>query len=254
MLDLKGGAHLNGLNPEQLEATTHFEGPILVLAGAGSGKTRVLTARVCNLVEEHGVPPDRILAVTFTNKAAGEMKERITRLLGSEPKGMWMGTFHSLGARLLRRHADRLGWDRNFSIFDADQSLRLVKNVQDSVGLDPKKWSPKALRSEMSNAKNQLIDGDTFARETEGSFDLFLRNVGKVYPEYQKALKNQNAFDFDDLLMKPVQLFEDHPDLLERYRDRFSFILVDEYQDTNKAQYRFVELLAQKHENLMERG
>jgi len=251
MLDLKGGAHLNGLNPEQLEATTHFEGPILVLAGAGSGKTRVLTARVCNLVEEHGVPPDRILAVTFTNKAAGEMKERITRLLGSEPKGMWMGTFHSLGARLLRRHADRLGWDRNFSIFDADQSLRLVKNVQDSVGLDPKKWSAKALRSEMSNAKNQLIDGDTFARETEGSFDLFLRNVGKVYPEYQKALKNQNAFDFDDLLMKPVQLFEDHPDLLERYRDRFSFILVDEYQDTNKAQYRFVELLAQKHENLM---
>jgi ATP-dependent DNA helicase UvrD/PcrA len=251
MLDLMDGAHLEGLNPQQLEATTHFEGPILVLAGAGSGKTRVLTSRVCHLVQQHGIPADRILAVTFTNKAAGEMRDRITRMLGAQPSGMWVGTFHSLGARLLRKHADRLGWDRTFSIFDADQSLRLVKNVLDSVGLDPKRWSPKAIRSEMSNAKNQLIDGDTFARDTEGSFDLFLRNVGKVFPEYQKALKSQNAFDFDDLLTRPVQLFEEHPDLLARYRQRFSFILVDEYQDTNKAQYRFVELLAQEHENLM---
>ena len=251
MLDLFGGAHLEGLNPQQLEAATHFEGPVLVLAGAGSGKTRVLTARVCQLVHQHGVPLDRILAVTFTNKAAGEMRQRISSLLGTEPKGMWVGTFHSLGARLLRKHADRLGWDRTFSIYDADQSLRLVKSVVESVGLDPKRWKPKAIRSEMSNAKNQLIDGVEFARDTEGSFDLFLRNVGKVFPEYQQALKKQNAFDFDDLLMKPVQLFEENPELLEQYRDRFSFILVDEYQDTNKAQFRFVELLASQHENLM---
>lgn len=243
--------HLIDLNPEQKEAAEHFEGPILVLAGAGSGKTRVLTARVCNLIHQHGVAPDRILSVTFTNKAAGEMRERISRLLDQEPSGMWCGTFHAIGARLLRRHADRIGWDRNFSIFDSDQSLRLVKSVIESVGLDPKRWRPKAVRNEISNAKNQLIDAETFAQDHEGSFDLFLRNVARVYPEYQKSLEHQNAFDFDDLLMKPVELFETMPDLLERYRNRFAFVLVDEYQDTNRAQFRFVELLAGGHTNLM---
>ena len=243
--------HLDGLNPEQLEATRHFEGPILVLAGAGSGKTRVLTSRVCHLVHHHGVAPNRILAVTFTNKAAGEMRDRITRLLDAEPAGMWIGTFHAVGARLLRRHADRLGWDRTFSIFDAEQALRLVKNVQESVGLDPKKWSPKAVRNEISNAKNQLVDATAFVADNEGSFDLFVRTVARVYPEYQKALRSQNAFDFDDLLVKPVELLEAEPTLLERYRDRFAFVLVDEYQDTNRAQFRFVELLSGAHENLM---
>ena len=243
--------HFEGLNPEQLEAARHFEGPILVLAGAGSGKTRVLTARVCHLIHEHGVPPERILAVTFTNKAAGEMRDRIGRLLDAEPTGMWVGTFHAVGARMLRRHADRLGFDRTFSIFDAEQSLRLVKNVQDAIGLDPKKWSPKAIRGQISNAKNQLIDAEQFARDSEGSFDLFVRNVARVYPEYQKALEHQNAFDFDDLLTRPVELFETTPELLERYRERFSFILVDEYQDTNRAQFRMVELLAGGHHNLM---
>ncbi|MDX1495522.1 MAG: UvrD-helicase domain-containing protein, partial [Longimicrobiales bacterium] len=251
MPDTSTAIHLRGLNPEQLEAAEHFEGPILVLAGAGSGKTRVLTARVCHLIHHHGVGPDRILAVTFTNKAAGEMRERITRLLDAEPSGMWVGTFHAVGARLLRRHADRLGWDRTFSIFDSDQSLRLLKSVQEGIGLDPKRWSPKAIRNEISNVKNQLVDAKAFAEENEGSFDLFLRNVARVYPEYQKALEHQNAFDFDDLLMKPVELFEAQPDLLERYRERFSFILVDEYQDTNRAQFRFVELLAGEHHNLM---
>ncbi len=251
MPDTSTAIHLKGLNPEQLEAAEHFEGPILVLAGAGSGKTRVLTARVCNLIHHHGVAPDRILAVTFTNKAAGEMRERITRLLDTEPSGMWVGTFHAVGARLLRRHADRLGWDRTFSIFDSDQSLRLLKSVQEGVGLDPKRWSPKAIRNEISNVKNQLTGPKAFADENEGSFDLFLRNVARVYPEYQKALEHQNAFDFDDLLMKPVELFEAQPDLLERYRERFAFILVDEYQDTNRAQFRFVELLAGEHHNLM---
>ncbi len=243
--------YLEGLNPEQREATEHVDGPLLVLAGAGSGKTRVLTARICHLIHQHGVPPDRILAVTFTNKAAGEMRERIGRMLGADPRGMWVGTFHALGARLLRRHVDRLGWDRAFSIFDADQSLRLVKSVQEAVGIDPKRWNPKAIRGEMSNAKNQLVTARQFAIDNEGSFDLFARTVAKVYPEYQKTLEHQNAFDFDDLLVKPVELFEQVPALLEQYQERFQFILVDEYQDTNRAQYRFVELLAARHHNLM---
>ena len=244
-------SYLDGLNPGQREATAHFEGPILVLAGAGSGKTRVLTARVCHLVQEHGVPADRILAVTFTNKAAGEMRDRIGSMLGASPAGMWVGTFHSVGARLLRKHADRLGWDRTFSIYDADQALRLVKSVSESIGLDPKRWNPKGIRAEISNAKNLLVGPEQFARDTEGSFDLFLRNVGRVYPEYQKALKSQNAFDFDDLLVKPVELLESDPALLHRYQERFSFVLVDEYQDTNHAQFRLVQLLSEQHRNLM---
>ncbi len=244
-------AYLEGLNPEQREATEHFEGPILVLAGAGSGKTRVLTSRVCHLVRGHGVSPARILAVTFTNKAAGEMRERVTRMLGQEPAGLWMGTFHAIGARILRRHADRLGWDRTFAIFDADQSLRLVKKVQEEVGLDPKRWNPRALRGEMSNAKNQLVSAGAFAQEHGESFDVFLRAVAKVFGPYQQALRDQNAFDFDDLLQKPVELFEQNPALLDRYRERFAFVLVDEYQDTNGAQFRFLELLASEHGNLM---
>ena len=242
--------YLESLNPEQRQAVEHFEGPLLVLAGAGSGKTRVLTARVCNLIHEHGVLPNQILAVTFTNKAAGEMRDRISRLLRSDPTGMWMGTFHAVGARLLRRHADRIGWDRAFSIFDSEQSLRLIKNVQESVGVDPKQWNPKAVRAEISNAKNELINSGMFENSVTG-FDLFQKNVARVYPEYERLLERQSAFDFDDLLMKPVELFEKNEDLLARYQEQFSFVLVDEYQDTNKAQFRFVELIAGSHSNLM---
>lgn len=244
-------AHLEGLNPEQAAATGHFEGPILVLAGAGSGKTRVLTARITHLIREHGVSPDRILAVTFTNKAAGEMRDRIARYLGTAPAGMWVGTFHSVGARLLRRHADRVGWDRSFTINDQEATLRLVKKVEEQVGIDSKKWNPKAIRAEISNAKNQLVTAEQFVQDADGSFDLMVRNIAKVFPVYQQALNDQNAFDFDDLLQKPVELFEANPQILERYRERFSFILVDEYQDTNRAQFRFLELLAAEHQNLM---
>jgi len=229
----------------------HVHGPALVLAGAGSGKTRVLTTRVAHLVLEHGVPPDRILAVTFTNKAAGEMRERIGGLLGGSPRGMWVGTFHALGARILRRHAQRLGWTNDFSIFDAEQSLRQVKRAQVEIDVDPKKWKPKAVRSEMSAAKNHLIGPEQFVRDNEGSFDLFVRTVSRVYPVYQTQLKSQNAFDFDDLLVKPVEIFQAHPEILASYRDRFAFVLVDEYQDTNHAQFRFLELLAADHSNLM---
>ncbi len=239
------------LNPEQREAVEHYEGPILVLAGAGSGKTRVLTTRVFRLITEHGVPPSRILAVTFTNKAAGEMRDRIAGMLGGQPTGIWMGTFHALGARLLRRHAPRLGWTRSFSIFDAEQSLRQLKRAVVKVGLDPKRWSPKALRAQVSDAKNQLVGAEAFARNHGSSAELFLRNAARVYPVYQQALRNQDAVDFDDLLVLPVRLFEQDEGLLRRYQERFSFILVDEYQDTNRGQFRFLELLAAKHQNLM---
>ncbi len=242
---------LASLNPEQREAVEHFEGPILVLAGAGSGKTRVLTTRVVHLVDHHGVPPERILAVTFTNKAAGEMRGRIRRLLERDPAGLWMGTFHAIGARLLRRHANLLGWTNAFTIVNADQSLRLVKKTQEAVGVDPKKWSPTAVRAHISAAKNQLVSPQAFIERSADGFDLFARSVARVYPAYQAALKEQNGFDFDDLLVKPVELFETHPDVVARYRGRFAFVLVDEYQDTNHAQFRFLELLAKEHANLM---
>jgi DNA helicase-2/ATP-dependent DNA helicase PcrA len=243
--------YAQGLNPEQQAAVSHFEGPILVLAGAGSGKTRVLTVRICHLIQHHGVPPERILAVTFTNKAAQEMRTRIRRALGTEPAGMWMGTFHSMGARLLRRHAPQLGWSHTFTILDAEQSLRQIKRTTEAVGLDPKRWSPKAIRAQISGAKNQLVGPQDFAADNGDSFDVFVRNVAKVYPRYQRSLKDQNAFDFDDLLVRPVELLQQDERLLERYRERFAFVLVDEYQDTNRAQFRFVELLAGEHRNLM---
>jgi DNA helicase-2/ATP-dependent DNA helicase PcrA len=239
------------LNPEQREAVEHFEGPLLVLAGAGSGKTRVLTTRITHLIHEHGVPPERILAVTFTNKAAGEMRGRIRAMLGAEPVGMWMGTFHAVGARLLRRNAEKLGWTNTFSIFDAEQSLRQVKRIQESLNLDPKRWNPQAMRSQISAAKNRLISPQRFAEDNAASFDLFVKNVTRVYAAYQTSLKEQNAFDFDDLLVKPVELLETDHELLEHFRYRFAFVLVDEYQDTNRAQFRFLELLASQHGNLM---
>ena len=239
------------LNPEQREAVEHFEGACLVLAGAGSGKTRVLTTRVCNLILEHGVPPDRIMAVTFTNKAAGEMRERVVARLGEEPRGIWMGTFHALGARLLRRHAPELGWTRGFTIRDAEQSLREVKKAQKSVDVNPVQWSPRAMRDRISEAKNHLIGVEAFAKAHGDGADMFLARAARVYPAYQEALRKQDAVDFDDLLMQPVRLLEGNADLLRRYQRRFAFILVDEYQDTNRAQFRLLELLASGHENLM---
>ncbi|MGD2121319.1 MAG: UvrD-helicase domain-containing protein [Gemmatimonadota bacterium] len=250
-LDAASLSHLPELNPQQREAVEHFQGPLLVLAGAGSGKTRVLTARICHLIRHYGVPPYRILSVTFTNKAAGEMKERIRKQLGQEPAGLWAGTFHSTGARILRRFAPRLGWSPTFTIYDQDQSLRQIKRAQEEVGIDPKRWNPKVLRAHVSGAKNQLISPQRFIEENGDSFDIIQRHVARVYPVYQEALKNHDAFDFDDLLVKPVELLESHPEILEEYRNRFSFLLVDEYQDTNRAQFRFLELLAGEAANLM---
>jgi DNA helicase II / ATP-dependent DNA helicase PcrA len=239
---------LSSLNPEQRDAVEHFEGPILVLAGAGSGKTRVLTTRIAYLIRELGVDPAAILAVTFTNKAAGEMRQRVRSLLGREPEGMWLGTFHSIGARLLRRHAHLLGWSASFTIYDADAALAGIRRTMEQLGVPEKKWHPKAVRAAISDAKNRLVDPQEY-QAVAG--DPFARVVAQVYPAYQAALKDQNAFDFDDLLVKPVELLRDLPDLLDRYRARFQFILVDEYQDTNHAQDVLVELLAREHRNLM---
>jgi DNA helicase-2/ATP-dependent DNA helicase PcrA len=239
---------LSHLNPEQREAASHFEGPLLVLAGAGSGKTRVLTTRIAWLVEEMGVDPGSILALTFTNKAAGEMRDRVRKALGRDPLGMWIGTFHSIGVRILRRDAQRLGWSPGFSVYDADDADALTKRIiRDTLQLDPKKWTPRAVHGAISSAKNELTGPDTYA---ERALDPFEKVVAQVFPLYQKALRDANAFDFDDLLVKPVQLFRDNPHVLARYQDRFRFILVDEYQDTNRAQYVFLRQLAEEHRNL----
>ncbi|HEX6307940.1 MAG TPA: UvrD-helicase domain-containing protein [Longimicrobiales bacterium] len=234
-------SYLDGLNPEQRAAVEHFEGPILALAGAGSGKTRVLTTRIAHLINEHGVDPSSILAVTFTNKAAAEMRTRIRRLLGREPAGMWVGTFHAIGARLLRRHAGRLGWTPNFTIYDADEAVRETKRALERLNHSTKRWNPKAVHGTISSAKNQLVPPEHFAKTAA---DVYTRIVADVYPVYQAALREQNAFDFDDLLVKPVDLLREHEDLRLAYRRRFSFVLVDEYQDTNHAQYVFLQLIA----------
>jgi len=233
---------LSGLNPEQREAAEHFEGPLLVLAGAGSGKTRVLTSRIAHLVQDYGVDPSAILALTFTNKAAGEMRDRLRRLLDRDPAGMWVGTFHAIGARMLRRDATRLGWTPGFSIYDADDSESLIRRIiRDRLNLDPKRWPPRAIRGAISSAKNELLGVHEYERR---AFDPFSRKAAEVFGLYQAALRDANAFDFDDLLVKPVEVLRAHPAVLARYRDRFRFVLVDEYQDTNRAQYEFLRLIA----------
>jgi DNA helicase-2/ATP-dependent DNA helicase PcrA len=239
---------LSHLNPEQREAASHFEGPLLVLAGAGSGKTRVLTTRIAWLVEEMGVDPAAILALTFTNKAAGEMRERVRASLGKDLAGMWIGTFHSVGVRILRRDGTRLGWSPGFTVYDADDADGLVKRIlRDQLQVDIKKFSPRAVHGAISAAKNELVYPEAYAQTAS---DPFERVVADVFPRYQKALKDANAFDFDDLLVKPVELFRQSPPVLERYQRRFPFILVDEYQDTNRAQYVFLRLLAGEQHNL----
>jgi DNA helicase-2/ATP-dependent DNA helicase PcrA len=235
---------LSHLNPEQRQAAEHVEGPLLVLAGAGSGKTRVLVTRIAKLIEDEGVDPSAILALTFTNKAAQSMRDRVRVLLDREPSGMWIGTFHAIGARMLRRDATRLGWAPNFLVYDADDQESLVKRiVKDDLQLDPKRWPPKAFQSAISKAKNELVSVQAYA---EAAVDVFERKTAEVYARYQQALRDANAFDFDDLLVKPVELLRNHPAIRQRYQDRFAFVLVDEYQDTNHAQYVLLKLLVQE--------
>jgi DNA helicase-2/ATP-dependent DNA helicase PcrA len=234
------------LNPVQCEAAEATEGPVLVLAGAGSGKTRILTYRIVYLLLEKHVPPSQILAMTFTNKAAGEMKERVGRFIGRD-KTMAVGTFHSIFSRLLRWEADRMGFTRDFVIYDADDQERLVKIVMEEKGLAVRDISPRSVASAISRAKNAMIDPTETLSLASTPIEQVVANV---YTEYQRRLRSYQAFDFDDLLCVPVRLFHEHADVLEKYRSRFRYIMVDEYQDTNRAQYRLITRLAEIHRNL----
>ena len=241
MIDTSPPELPHALNPAQQEAVEHVHGPMLVLAGAGSGKTRVLTTRIAALIERHGVPPDRIFAVTFTNKAAGEMKHRIGRLLGRDPSGLWIGTFHSLSARLLRREAELLGFTRRFTIYDEDDRLSLIKRLMDQRGHSTKMFPPRAVQSLISAAKNRMVPPEELA--SGSPFDRLAAVAAEIYAALGPALKAANAMDFDDLMLHPLTLFREHPDRLRMYQQRFSFILVDEFQDTNRAQYALIRLL-----------
>ena len=245
-VDVRGDL-LAGLNPAQREAVEHGSGPLLVLAGAGSGKTRVLTRRVARLIEQEGVSPHSILSVTFTNKAAGEMRARIADLLGSEPSGMWSGTFHSIGARLLRINAALAGRTQSFTIYDEDDTLAAVKHVMERLRISPKDRPPQAIVAAISDAKNALVSSGEYEQL---AMDPFSKAAAQVYRELDVALRQANAVTFDDLLVLPVHILEQHPDVLEKYRKRFKYILVDEYQDTNRAQYRFISLLGSEHGNV----
>src|SRR3954447_9701980 len=238
---------LAGLNPPQREAVTHGEGPLLILAGAGSGKTRVLTHRIAWLVRTHRARAGEILAITFTNKAAQEMRERVELLLGRRTRAMWVMTFHSACARMLRAEAPRLGYSKSFTIYDQADSRRQIKRCIDELGVDPKRFTPAAIGSQISDAKNKLRDADAY-RELVGSF--FEQTVADVYDLYEREMHRANAMDFDDLLVRAVNVLELFPEVRERYASTFRHVLVDEYQDTNHAQYRWLQLLAGEHRNL----
>ena len=237
---------LQGLNTEQQAAVTQVDGPLLILAGAGSGKTRVLTHRIAYLIEQ-GINPYNILAVTFTNKAAKEMKDRVERLLDHTGEGLWIGTFHSVCVRILRREIEKLGYKSNFVIYDDSDQLTVVKEAMKELNIDPKSVNPRAVLGAISNAKNELVRPETYA---QGALGFFESHVAKVYTVYQKLLKANNAADFDDLIMLTVELLKKFEPVKEYYQDKFKFILVDEYQDTNHSQYILVKLLAAKYRNI----
>ncbi|MFA5876078.1 MAG: UvrD-helicase domain-containing protein, partial [Candidatus Margulisiibacteriota bacterium] len=238
---------LKSLNEKQAEAVQTTEGPLLIVAGAGSGKTRVLTHRIAYLIREKMVSPHNILAVTFTNKAAGEMRDRLKKLVGLSAREMWLGTFHSICGRILRRHIDVLGYGTNFVIYDEDDQLKIMGEILRAMDLPEKRFRPQVVLGLIGNAKNELVDDVEFGRSAS---DYFSENVAQAYRRYQEKLVEQNALDFDDMLMLTVKLFEVAPEVLAHYQERFRYISVDEYQDTNRAQYVLTNLLAEKHKNI----
>jgi DNA helicase II / ATP-dependent DNA helicase PcrA len=243
--------YLAGLNPAQREAVVATEGPVLVVAGAGSGKTRVLTHRIVHLIRATGVKPNEILAITFTNKAAGEMKRRLEDLVGGVARTMWVMTFHAACGRILRREAPRLGYRSNFTIYDQADQVRVVKSCLEELERDPKRFAPRGIHAEISRAKNQLVGPDEYRRRVASFYD---QTVADVYELYQRRLFASNAVDFDDLLMLTVDVLERFPEAAERWQKAFRYVLVDEYQDTNHAQYRLLQLLAAKHRNVFAVG
>ena len=238
------------LNREQQQAVFQTEGPVLILAGAGSGKTRVITHRIAYLMEECEVSPWNILAITFTNKAAGEMRERVDKMIGFGSESVWISTFHSLCVRILRRHIDLLGYENSFTIYDTDDQKTLLKDVTKRLKIDTKELRERDILSAISSAKNELITPLRYREDHVGGYDYRARKIADCYDEYQRSLKKNNALDFDDLLMKTAELFHRFPEVLENYQDRFIYIMVDEYQDTNTAQFELVRLLAKKYRNL----
>ena len=239
---------LAGLNDKQKEAVLHFEGPLLILAGAGSGKTRVLTHRIASLIEEHQVPPYHILALTFTNKAANEMRERVNNIIEYGAGSIWVSTFHSTCVRILRRFIDHLGYDNAFTIYDSDDQKSLMKDICKQLNIDTKKYKERTFLNAISSAKDELKTPEQYADEVAKEYNKKI--FGRVYKEYQKRLKQNNALDFDDLIMLTVQLFQQNAEILNHYQERFPFILVDEYQDTNTAQFTLLSLLASRYQNL----
>ena len=238
----------NELNPQQYEAATHVDGPLLILAGAGSGKTRVLTYRIAHLVGECGVLPYKILAITFTNKAAREMHDRTEHLLNGHIDGMWLCTFHSAAGKILRQNADRIGYNSNFTIYDENESLQVIRECQRKLNIDDKRIPAKSIKAVISKAKDEMMSPHAYAAVTKGSYDAEM--YGKAYEMYQNTLKANNAMDFDDMIINVIELFKKNPDVLEHYQERFRYIMVDEYQDTNKAQNYFVSMLAKKYKNI----
>ena len=240
--------YLKGLNDRQREAVLHTEGPLLILAGAGSGKTRVVTHKIAYLIEERGVFPGNILAITFTNKAANEMKERVAKLLSTMVEDMWIGTFHSICVRILRRDIDKIGYNRSFTIYDRDDQITLIRECIKERNLNKDMYKESSVLSHISNLKDNMVDPNTYINQNYK--DFYLINIGELYLLYEEKLKQYNALDFDDLLIKTVDLFKTYPEVLDFYQRKFQYIFVDEYQDTNKIQYELVRLLSDRHKNI----
>ena len=239
--------NIDKLNEQQQEAVRYNEGPLLILAGAGSGKTRVLTTKIAYLINEQNIYPSNILAITFTNKAAKEMKERIFNLIGNQASSIWVSTFHSFGLRLLRENVEALGYDKNFVIMDSDDSLTVVKKVLKELNYDPKLYNPRAIRGKISSCKNELMTSDIYERYAVSEFD---KVALEVFRRYEKKLQQNNSVDFDDLLILPIKLFKENPEKLKYYQEKFQYVLVDEYQDTNEAQYILTKLISSKYRNI----
>ena len=240
----------DSLNAMQQEAVFHTEGPVLILAGAGSGKTRVLTHRIAYLIEEKGINPWNIMAITFTNKAAQEMRERVDQIVGFGSESIWVSTFHSSCVRMLRRYIDRLGYDNNFTIYDTDDQKTVIKEICKRLNIDTKQFKERTLMAASSSAKDELVSPAEYKLQASAASGYGAQAIARVYEAYQKQLRQNNALDFDDLIVKTVELFQSCPDVLDYYQERFRYIMVDEYQDTNTAQFKFVSLLAEKYKNL----
>ena len=239
--------NLEQLNDRQKEAVLYNEGPLLIIAGAGAGKTKTLTTKIAFLIEEKNVDPRNILAITFTNKAAKEMKDRLFLQIGSLSKELQVSTFHSFGLKLLRENFEILGYDRNFVIMDSDDSLTVVKKILKDMNYDPKIYNPKAIRNKISSCKNEMMSPEVYDRYAVSDYEKVIK---EVYEKYQIKLQRNNSVDFDDLLLLPIELFKKNPEILDRYQDLYQYILIDEYQDTNEAQYILTKLLSAKNRKI----